>query len=77
MQLSASTFPARKSIDESVTLSSDCDVDQMKSSSVVVDVQKLVVAGSLQEDIGITVRLAVSALFSMTCLTSLEQHCSC
>ena len=45
MQLSASTFSARKSIDESVTLSSDGDVDQMKSSSVVVDVQELVIAG--------------------------------
>ncbi len=45
MQLSASTFPARKSIDDSVTLSSDGDDDQMKSLSVVVDVQKLVVAG--------------------------------
>jgi hypothetical protein len=45
VQLSASTFPARKSIDDSVTLSSDGDVDQMKSSSVVVDVQKLVIAG--------------------------------
>ncbi len=45
MQLSASTFAARKSIDDSVTLSSDGDVDQMKSSSVVVDVQKFVVAG--------------------------------
>ena len=45
MQLSASALPARKSIDDSVTLSSDGDDDQMKSSSVVVDVQKLVVAG--------------------------------
>ena len=45
MQLSFSTFPARKSIDDSVTLLSDGDVDQMKSSSVVVDVQQLVVAG--------------------------------
>ena len=45
MQLSASTFAARKSIDDSVTLSSDGDVDQMKSPSVVVDVQKLVIAG--------------------------------
>ena len=45
MQLSASTFAARKSIDGPVTLSSDGDVDQMKSSSAVVDVQKLVIAG--------------------------------
>ena len=43
----------------------------------LVDVQELVIAGSLQEDIGRTRRLAVSALFSMKCLTSLEQHCSC
>ncbi len=39
MQLSASTFAARKSIDDSVTLSSDGDVGQMKSSSVGIDVQ--------------------------------------
>ncbi len=45
VQLSASsTFAARKSIEDSVVLSSDGDVDQMKSSSVVVDVQKLVIA---------------------------------
>ena len=38
VQLSASSLAA-------VTLSSDGDVDQMKSSSVVVDVQELVIAG--------------------------------
>ena len=48
VQLSASTFAARKSIDDSVTLSSG-DFDQMKSSSVVVDVQKLVVAGDCRK----------------------------
>ena len=37
MKLSASALTARKSIDNSVTSSSDGDVDQMKSSSVVVD----------------------------------------